>query len=67
MLLTEPFEVAVVIAAQVAEATGPMRTSLPSMFGPRTTGRPVGRRARLELGRDGDHAAPTRSSASITP
>ena len=35
MLLTEPLEVAVVIAAQVAAATGPSRTSLPSMFGPR--------------------------------
>ena len=34
MLLTEPLEVAVVMAAQVAEATGPNRTSLPSMFGP---------------------------------
>ena len=39
MLLTEPFDVAVVIAAQVAEATGPIRTSLPSMFGrPRPAG-----------------------------
>ena len=37
MLLTEPLDVAVVIAAQVAEATGPNRTSVPSMFGPAAT------------------------------
>ncbi len=57
MLLTEPLEVAVVIAAQVAEATGPNRTSLPSMFGPAATGRPVGGGAGLDLGRDGDDDA----------
>ena len=39
MLLTEPLEVAVVMAAQVAPETAPTRTSLPSMFGPWTTAR----------------------------
>ena len=56
MLLTEPFEVAVVIAAQVAAATGPSRTSLPSMFGPPDDRQAVGRGARLDLGADRDHA-----------
>ena len=41
MQLTEPLDVAVVIAAQVAEATGPSRTSLPSMLPPWRTGRPA--------------------------
>ena len=34
MELTEPLEVPVVLAAQMAEAVGPKRTSLPSMFPP---------------------------------
>ena len=66
MLLTEPFEVAVVIAAQVAEATGPSRTSLPSMFGPAATGRP----SVAALGWTSAQmatTAPTTRSASITP
>ena len=41
MLLTEPLDVPVVMAAQVAEATGPFRTSLPSMFGAAATGSPA--------------------------
>ncbi len=41
MLSTEPLEVAVVKTAQVAPETGPSRTSLPSMFGPGSTARPV--------------------------
>ncbi len=43
--LTDPFEVAVVIAAQVAEATGPCRTSLPSRLPDWRTGRPASRRS----------------------
>ena len=66
MLLTEPLDVAVVIAAQVAEAVGPMRTSLPSMFGPRATGRP----SVAALGATSASTAitqPATRNASITP
>ena len=67
MLLTEPLEVAVVIAAQVAAATGPSRTSLPSMFGPRATGSPSVAALGLDLGRDGHDRRRPPGSASITP
>src|SRR4051794_13503408 len=39
MLLTEPLDVADVIAAQVALGTGPVRTSEPSMLGARAIGK----------------------------
>ena len=53
MLLTEPLEVAVVIAAQVALETGPMRTSLPSMFGALDDRQILGGGAGLDLKVDG--------------
>ncbi len=64
--LTEPLEVAVVIADQVAEATGPSRTSLPSRLPPFETAKP----ATAALGWVSAAiatVAPTRSMASITP
>ena len=54
MLLTEPFEVAVVNAAQVAAATGPRRTSFPPCSAHARRGKPCGRGARLDLGDDRD-------------
>ena len=66
MLLTEPLEVAVVIAAHVAEATGPFRTSLPSMLRARATASP----SVAELGWSSAQMAmpaPARSRAIITP
>ncbi len=67
MLLTEPFEVEVVIAAQVAAATGPSLTSLPSMFGPRTTGSPSSRGARGTTPPETATVNPTSKSKSMTP
>ena len=63
--LTEPFEVCVVIDAHSADAVGPKRCSLPSMFGPAVASAVV-----ATLGWASDHtAAPmnTSENAPITP
>ena len=66
MELTEPLDVAVVNAAQVAEATGPLRTSEPSMFGPRATGSPSAAALGWAWARTAT-VTPTTRKASITP
>ena len=66
MLFTEPLDVAVVSEAQVAEATGPKRTSLPSIFGPLATGSPIVAALGLTSARMAI-TQPVTSSESITP
>src|SRR5262249_18069513 len=66
MLLTEPLDVPDVMPAHVADATGPLRVSFPSMFGSATTGSPVV----AALGFDSAQMAidvPVTSSVNITP